>query len=312
MRDFLRALQSDAAVDVDRAGVLLNKSDPSLFGMNGISTLLADHGTPDQLLAAQSLMTGVSAAGLHTAAALGLLDQLLDAAQEPGAGAGAAEDRRRDAARAARELVDTRILPSLRVADAGIFLESDTPGQSSLKDDIRCGSLLLRAGSVLDYARAAAIGRSLIVASLALADDAGFLPASLTLSSGRVAAHAGVLAAESVYELLPLDRYLPREIPLSPQLGQGAWLWTAARLVSVTGSDETVSMVVAYPVGVAHYMAIQGLRPFTQIRLHSIPWHSDPSYMKYSDGWTYDATSRTLYLKLKGRAAQEEIDIRLT
>ena len=69
-------------------------------------------------------------------------------------------------------------------------------------------------------------------------------------------------------------------------------------------------MVVAYPVGVPHYMAIQGLKPFTQIRLHSIPWHSDPTYMKYSDGWTYDAGSRTLYLKLKGRAAQEEIDIR--
>ena len=307
VRDFLHGLQSDAAADVDRARVLIAKSDPSLFGMDGISTLLADHGTPNQLRAAQTLMTGVSTTGLDTPAALGLLDGLLDSAQEPGAGA--AEERRRDAARAARELIDKRILPSVHSTDAGAFLDS-TPGQSVVKDDLLCGSLLLRAGSVLDYSRAAAIGRSLVVASLGLADDSGLLPGTLTLASGRVVARAGVLAAESAYELLPLDRYLPREIPLSSQLGPGAWLWTAARLVSITGSDAAVSMVVAYPVGVSHYMAIQGLRPFTQIRLHSIPWHSDPSYAKYSDGWAYDVVSRTLYLKLKGRAAQEEIDIR--
>ena len=310
VRDFLSGLQSDAAADVDRASVLLAKSDPSLFGINGISTLFADHGTPDQLQAAQSLMTGVSVAGLDTAAALGLLDGLLDSAQEPSAGTSAAEDRRRAAARAARELIDKRILPSVHGADAGVFLQSGTPGQSVVKDNIRCGSLLLRAGSALDYSRAAAIGRSLVVASLGLADGSGLLPGTLTFASGRVAARAGALAAESVYELLPLDRYLPKEIPLSTQLGPGAWLWTAARLVSMAGSDAAVSMVVAYPVGVPHYMAIQGLKPFTQIRLHSIPWHSDPTYMKYSDGWTYDAGSRTLYLKLKGRAAQEEIDIR--
>jgi hypothetical protein len=309
-RDFLRAHQSDAAADADLAAGLLAKSDPSLFTMNGVSTLLADHGTPDQLRAAQTLMTVVSAAGLDTPAALGLLDALLASAQAPGAGAGAAEERSRDAARAARELIDKRILPAVRRADAGVFLESGTSGQSVVRDNIRCGSLLLRAGGALDYSRAAAIGRSLIVASLSLGDDSGLLPGSLTLASGRVAARSGALAAESVYELLPLDRYLPREIPLSSQLGPGAWLWTAARVVSVTGTDAEASLVVAFPVGAPHYMAIQGLRPFTQIRLHSIPWHSDPSFAKYSDGWTYDAVSRTLYLKLKGRTAQEEIDIR--
>ena len=310
VRDFLGVLQSDAASDVDRARGLLAKSDPSLFGMNGISTLLADHGTPDLLHAERTLMTGVSAAGLDTPSALGLLDGLLDSAHEPSGGTGAAEQRRLDAARAARELIDRRIFPSLHRADIGVFLESGTPGQSVVKDNIRGGSLLLRAARVLDYSRAAAIGRSLIVASLVLADDSGLLPGAITLAPGRVVARAGALTAESVYELLPLDRYLPEEIPLSSQLGPGAWLWTAARLVSITSSDAAVSIVVAYPVGIPHYMAIQGLRPFTQIRLHSIPWHSDPSYMKYSDGWTYDAVSRTLYLKLKGRAAQEEIDIR--
>jgi hypothetical protein len=309
VRDYLRALQSDAASRVDRASGLLARSDPSLFGIEEISTLLADHGTPDQLQAAHTLMTGVNAAGLDTAAALGLLESLLTYAQETGAATSAAEDRNREAMRAARDLIDKRILPSVKAADMGVYLESGAPGQSAVRDNIRCGSLLLRSGTVLDYPRAAAIGRALVVASLGLADTMGYLPGTLTIASRRVAARAGALAPESVYELLPIDRYLPREIPLSPQLGPGTWLWTAARLVSVTGSSAEISVVVAYPLGVAHYMAIEGLKPFSQIHLHSIPWHSDPSYMKYSDGWTYDAGSLTLYLKLKGRAAQEEIDI---
>lgn len=306
VRDYVRALQSRAAAEVDRARGLLAKSDASLFGMSGISTLLADHGTPDQLKAARTLMAGANTAGLDTAAALGLLDGLLTYAQETGANV----TEYRDPARAARELIDRRIFPSVRATDAGIFLESRAPGQSDVSDNIRCGSLLLWAGTVLDYSRAAAVGRALVVASLGLADEAGFLPGTLTLASGRVAARAGVLAAESVYDLLPLERYLPKEIPLSLQLGPGAWIWTSARLISAESSDTEASLVVAYPPGVAQYMAIQGLTPFTQIRLHSIPWHSDPSYMKYSDGWTYEAGSQTLFLKLTGRSAQEQINIR--
>jgi hypothetical protein len=307
VREYVRALQARAKAEVDRAHGLLARSDSSLFRTQGISTLLADHGTPEQLQAARALMTRASATGLDTAAALGLLDGLLEYAQESSTGAHIADS---DPARAAREVIDRRILPSVHATDAGVFLDGDAPGRSDVRDNIRCGSLLVKAGSMLDYSRAAAVGRGLVVASVSLADEGGFLPGTLTLAAGRVAARAGVVAAESVYDLLPLDRYLPKEIPLRQQLGPGAWIWTSARLVSAASSDEETSLVVAYPAGVAHYMAVQGLRPFAQIRLHSIPWHSDPAYMKYSDGWTYETGSRTLYLKLTGRTAQEEINIR--
>jgi hypothetical protein len=207
-------------------------------------------------------------------------------------------------------MIDRRFFPSIRATERGLFLGSDTAGRSEVKDSLRCGSLLVRAGTALDYPRAAAVGRALIVSSLALGDETGYLPATLTFSSGRLSTRAGSIAPESVYGLLPLERYVPREIPLSKQLGAGSWIWTSARLISVESTDSEAALVIAYPVGVAHYMAIQGIRPFAQIRLHSIPWHSDPEYMKYSDGWTYDSASRTLYLKLTGRLDQEQIGIR--
>ena len=55
---------------------------------------------------------------------------------------------------------------------------------------------------------------------------------------------------------------------------------------------------------------IQNVRPFSMIRMHGIPWHTDPSYAKYSDGWAYDSGTRTLYVKLTGRQPREEMDIR--
>ena len=62
-------------------------------------------------------------------------------------------------------------------------------------------------------------------------------------------------------------------------------------------------------MGIPFHAIIRGIAPFTLLKLHGIPWHSDPSYFKYSDGWTYDPKTRTLALKITGRADQETIDI---
>jgi hypothetical protein len=113
-----------------------------------------------------------------------------------------------------------------------------------------------------------------------------------------------------VYALLSFDRRVPREISLSRQWGAGSWIWTSARLVSAAGSSAESRLLLAYPVGIPHHLAIQGVGPFAQIRLHGIAWRTDPAYAKYSDGWAYDSVSRTLFLKLTGRTEQEEIDIR--
>jgi hypothetical protein len=103
---------------------------------------------------------------------------------------------------------------------------------------------------------------------------------------------------------------VPREISLSRQWSPGSWVWTSARLVSAAGTSAESRLLLAYPVGVPHHLAIQGVAPFTQIRLHGIAWRTDPAYAQYSDGWAYDSGSRTLFLKLTGRTEQEEIDIR--
>jgi hypothetical protein len=68
-------------------------------------------------------------------------------------------------------------------------------------------------------------------------------------------------------------------------------------------------LLLGYPAGVPHYFVIQGVGPFAEVRIHGIPWHADPAFARYSDGWAYDAAAHLFSGKLTGRTSREEIDI---
>jgi hypothetical protein len=303
--DFLKRSQVRAAALVQQASSLLSKSDNALLAIPGLVLLLENHSSHDLLQQALTFITGRNVAALDPVQAVGLLEALVDVTKDEPAGSASSPS---PALAKLRELVDMKILPAVRTIDAGVFLES-AAGRVDVKQSVRCGALLLQAGGLLQHSLAAAAGRGLIVSALHLAEDDGWLPATLTLSAGRVGERAGSVAPESVYPFLPAGRYLPREVSLARLLGPGAWMWGAAPMVSAESSAVQTKLVLAFPAGVAHNFLIQGVPQFKQIQLHGIPWHTDPTYFKYSDGWAYDGASRTLYFKLTGRQANEEIDI---
>ncbi len=301
VRDFLRALQPRTAEQVQQAGTLIASADNAALSIPGLIPLLLDHGTPELLTQASVFLKDRPVASLDVGGAIGLLEGLLDYAR----------DVQSDEAltRRLRDVIDHRILASVRQTSTGIFLLTGS-GKSDVPQSLRCGILLLRAGPLLDATLPAAIGRGLITSCLALADEKGFLPATLTIDGSRVSARDGGVTPEAVYSLLPLDRFVPRETSLAKQLGPGGWTWTSARLVSAEGSTATgVVLVFGYPPGIPYHMVLRGVRSFTQIKLHGIPWHADPSYARYSDGWAYDSGTQTLSMKITGRADREEIDI---
>jgi hypothetical protein len=307
IRDWARARGAKAAAETARVRDQMARSDPAALSTPGTAALIISRGDAPLVQALTAYLARADALASDTSSALGLLEAILDA------GSFAAAAKPEDAAglaRAARQVIDRTLLAAVRATDAGVFLESRTAGRSDLGESLRCGALLMRAGQALSYPLAAAIGRGLLLAPLALAGDAGFLPATVSIASGRVSGPEGSLAPEAVYALLPLDRRVPHEIPLARQLGQGAWLWTAAALISVEGTASEARLVLSYPAGIPHHLAIGGVGPFTQVKLHGIAWRTDPMYSKYSDGWAYDAVTQTLFIKLTGRADQEEIDIR--
>jgi hypothetical protein len=300
IREWVRSVEGRRAAEAAKARDILAKPDPSLLAIPGLVPVLLDGGSTEAAKAAAAWLATVAPAGLDLPSALALLEDLVDAGERIGL---------TDAlTRALRDLLSKRLYPSVAVADSSVFLLSDPAGHADVLSTVRCGSLLLRAGALLQDSLATALGRGLVASALSLADDAGLLPARLTVAGGRVSARDGVLAPESVYALLPLDRRLPREVALPAAFGEAARMWIGARVATAEGTADAARIVFSYPQGTPYHFAIVGLRPFRQMRLHGIAWHADPDYAKYSDGWFYDASSRTLYMKITGKAEQEEID----
>ena len=303
VKDFARSQQDRDPVEVGRLQGLAARADQSLADQPGVLRYLLDRGGPAAAKSVLSALKGLDAVRLSPPEVLTVLESFEDYAQLVG------DDP--SIPSAARDLIEKRLLPSVAATDDGaVFLRQPESSSVDVKQSIRCGSLLLRAGSLFRYLPLGALGRGLIVSSLSRADDEGVLPATLSLTQGRLTSRDGALAPESVYPLLPTGRHIPHEVPLFRLLGPESWVWTAADLVSADQADSAVRLVFSFPSGVPHHLVFRGLRPFAQIRLHGIAWHSDQSYARYSDGWAYDEQNRTLFMKITGRQDQEEVDIR--
>ena len=300
VKDFADALDADTASRANQARAAIEQSDNVVLRTRGLVALLVNHGTPDLVAQAGKFLAGRKATGMDVPTAAGLVEALMDFTSQV----------RPDDSLAGilKDTVNRKLLPAVRTTDAGVFLET-AAGRSDVETGIFCGALLVRSGALIDSSLAKSVGRGLLASYLSLADEKGYLPAGLVLAGRRVASREGTLAPETIYPLLPLPRYVPRETSLAPQLGPGAWLWTAAHVVSATGSADGASFTFGFPSGIPFHVIIKGIAPFELLRLHKIPWHSDPTYFKYSDGWTYDARSKTLFMKITGRSDQEMIDI---
>jgi hypothetical protein len=300
LREYTRRVSAGGQAEVERVRGLLSRSDPSLLETARLVPTLLDHG-PFALVPEVVAFAGSrDPKGLGLPGALGLLETLLDYSS--------LVERTEASLRLCGNLIEARLLPSIRKTDSGIFLGSGTPNAVDVRLSIRCGSLLARAGAEMDMQLMGAIGRGLLVSALAMADETAALPARLTLDAARIASKEGSLLPEELYALLPLpDSPRAREIPLYGSLGPGAWIWTAAQAVSVEGTAKTAAIALSFPVGLQHYAVVQGIAPFTELRLHGIPWRTAVDYAQYSDGWLYDGQTTTLYLKLTGRVGKEEI-----
>jgi hypothetical protein len=304
LREHVRRVRAAEAPGIERVRTLLAGGDPALFLVPGLIPFVLDHG-PFNLVQEIITLAGTLRSGsLAPAAALGVLETYLDYDQYAAAGA--------TMAGRAREVVQKRLIPSIEKAGNGLFLET-TAGSVDTVSSLRCGSLLVQAGSALGDAQFAAIGRTLVASVVALARANGFLPGTLVLSGGTASPLDGAafdVAPESVYRFVAADRHLPREIPLNLGVGPGAWLWTAADFISMEASPTGLSLTVAFPAGQPHYLAVDGVRSIAQLELHGTAWRPAADYAQYSDGWAYDAAEQLLFVKLTGRAATERIVIR--
>lgn len=222
------------------------------------------------------------------------------------------------------DIFSQRLLPGIIETDQGFFLvqEKTATGLPVLTNEeyivdlylsIKGGSLLLSLGDLLNEAAFTAIGRNLIFYALGRAahtPDSSHLPLRLKINQNRIIEQAGIIPAEDIYLLIADNKYLPREIPLYIYLYPGSWIWTASQVIDIEIAEDVYSFYLSFPVKGSHYLIIQGLKPFSRLELHGIPWQPDARYFQYSNGWFYEAESQTLFLKLTHRTEIEKIIIR--
>jgi len=126
-----------------------------------------------------------------------------------------------------------------------------------------------------------AIGRSLVLSSISGS------------TSGRL------------HYLLKLNDYIPKAMWLTDN---GHWAWTICPAIRVTATDNNTTFAFSFPVNMAHYVLIRGVRPFIRIQIHGVDWRSDPNFERYdSSGWTYYTQEQVLVLKIRHRSSTENI-----
>ncbi len=299
LKDFLRRQQARETKDVETIRTRLAAGDTTIFDFPGLIPYLLDHGPFSLAQEVLSLLEEPDRAGWDASCILGMLEACLDCFDYVDS-SGAIASR-------ASVLIEKKILPLIRKTNKGIFLVEKKGNPAEVKESLHASFLLGRAAVALRLPVLDSIARGLLSSALGLQKDMAFLPAFITLSEDEVIDTQGSLPPESIYRFAMTDGYLPRETPLYGMLGPGTWIWTAARLAAVEGRPESLAVSLQFPVGIPHFLIIHGIKPISQLSLHGAAWRQDADYARYSDGWTYDAGEKTLYMKLTNRQETEHI-----
>jgi len=304
---FLAARQQSAAAEIQRITDLITTADFAVFETPGLLCFILNH-APFSL--AEEVLRLADSVQLETAE-VDILIHLVDVYLE----AFAYLDVTEASSTRITEIIERFIFPAIAKTSGGLFLSVSSPdrlspdplSEADLYDSVRMGNALIRAGQALARDSCTAIGRTLIYSALDLADSEGFLPSRIRIQDGKAEPIGDPLSPQSIYDLLPGSDYTPKEIPLYAYLYPGSWVWTASMLREVKIDDAQYRFVFSFPVGDTHHLLIQGIRPLTSMIMHGISWKSDPEYFRYTDGWVYDESTQTLYVKLTHRLETEEL-----
>jgi hypothetical protein len=302
LSSFLAARQDSAAQEIQRITGLITAADLSVFETPRLLRFILNHAPFSLVEEVLRLADSVQLEKADVATLIHLVNTYLEAVEYL--------DVAEATSARISEIIDRFILPAIAKTPQGLFLSISSTGQvteADIYESVLTGNTLIEAGSALSRGSYATIGRTLIYSALDLADTEGFLPSRVRIQNGKVEPAGDTISPQSIYDLLPGSDYTPKEYPLYAYLYPGSWVWTVSRIMEVKIDDAQYRFVFSFPVGDTHYLLIQGIRPLSSMIMHGIPWKPDPEYFRYTDGWSYDEATQTLYVKLTHRLESEEL-----
>ncbi len=302
---FLSARQQSATDEIDRITDLIKRAEFSVFRTPNLLRFILNHAPFSLAEEVLRLADSVQLETTEVDTLIYLVNVYLEAVEYLDIGE-ATFTRVSD-------IIDRFLLPEITKTRKRLFFRGSSSTQASeanlynLYESILIGNAFMRAGEALTKDSYISLGRTLIYSVLDLADAEGFVPTRVRIQDGEAEPLADLLSPESIYRLVPSVHYTPAEYPLYSYLYPGSWIWTASRLTDVKIDDQQYRFFFSFPTGETHYLLIQGIRPMASMIMHGIPWKSDPEYFLYTDGWAYDESTQTLFVKLTHRKISEEL-----
>ncbi|MDR1278790.1 MAG: hypothetical protein LBK02_08565, partial [Treponema sp.] len=119
---------------------------------------------------------------------------------------------------------------------------------ADMEFNLRLGRALWRWAESAGRSDWAALGRSLIVSVLSLADGAGTVPRSLLVSAaGEIQeAPAPRISSARLYRILTPGEYHPRSAPIGSGVN-GIWAWTAVSALGAAQENNVLDISVSFP-----------------------------------------------------------------
>jgi len=297
----MQALEASDLIEVRRLQSLVQAKDPSLFEKENLVHFLMDRAPYTLAQDALRFASELELAKLNLRQSIGVL-------------ACAAESRsylkNDENPFSAHGAVADRLVGYVKKTDAGHFLQTEEDGSTDLRLSLLAGVRFMDFGKAEGREIFIGIGQSLVEGVLGLSDANGFVPSRAITKSGLLDQRTGSIAPEDLYPLVATNPYYPREVSFYRDVSPGVWAWTCAPSLTVQASPAKYSFTSTFPVGLAHYMAFYGVKPFSNIKLYGIDYSPDAEFEMYNvSGYLYRKASSALYLKLKHKANSELMEL---
>jgi hypothetical protein len=170
----------------------------------------------------------------------------------------------------------------IRNNERDLVFASDSEGVN-IDYTMRLGKALVYWAEAKQNREWAAIGRSLVLSAV----SGG--------STGKI------------HNILNPTGFYPRALWIT---NDGHWAWTISQSIRASYTDGNLNLAINFPVNMTHHIIIRGVQPFIGIQIHGVAWRTDPQFEIYdSSGWVYHPEEQVLILKLRHRAAVENVRI---
>ena len=303
-------LAADDAKKRELYATLIAKDSLEIFEHDGLIPFLTDRGTKRSIEDLFRLIEKLDIAQLDARQAAGVLAIWLDCTHY--------YPERKVLFEDLLPLCEKKITESLLLIDEGLYLSNNDAYIDSAASLVSA-QILMRYGAVQSQVWQS-VGRMLITSLLRYSGESASLPIGFTVTGskstqlGITVDDSGMLDTGTLYPLLmPDNSWYPHVQSLALQAEAGIWAWTCAQNIEVLeNTSKTLVLRIRFPEGQSHYLTLHGIRPFYRIEMYGIPFRSDARFEMYnSSGYTYNAGSKTLYLKMRHKSEYETIRLLL-